>query len=775
MRRFAPFRLFLIFAVVAVSLLATVGPAQAGSPPNRLDDNRGLLSPVSLAGDACTLLLGPFLGLFACPGIDGRVVPHPDIWNVFADDNWDTDNPNFSQATVNGFTQNLVNSNYFDNAGQYGVGSATFKGSSTNNGCFGAPSGTTNFLSILLWITCEVQLPGTGIPYPDDNTMYALYLRAGTVIDNGINKTCSTFGAYHFQSMALVVTFDLGFIPIPSFQSYPFAVIPTDCANGTVDGLTNLSSHELIEAATDPIFLHGWIDNSKFGLNIDIATEGEAADICEPGTGDAPAQPVRLDNGLKVARYWSNSLGACVPTTHHIHLDATGLPSAGTVSVTSAAITGDNNAHQESLPFNADVVDGAHVSWSFPTPVAGSPGVQYVTSDPGSGGSAVISADQSDVASYTKQDRLTVNTAPGFLSGTDGTLTPSQWVNDGATASLTTDSLIPSGVDRYRFDNWGGDLSALTTSAGILMNGPKTATANYVLQHNITFGQTGIPTSVPWVVTVDGTAQIVSNTSPATSSYNQWFDDGSFHTFVYQNPVPDLTPGTQYALTSTSTASPLQVLATGTVTGAYRTQHLLTVNTTGLPPPNLTTITNAGATLGTANDSTPMTIYLDHGTVLTLSGDADVNGAGGIQYFAQTFNPVPPAALNAPFTTTLKYETIAQIIQDILTNGGLNGPSANGQATAFNQEWNGVQASMAAHQYATVLARLGGFIGHTQSQSGKALTVAAANAFLYYASLVYHTALCLAGPQLTAAQAASDYQYYQTLALLSGHTPLPPC
>ena len=57
----------------------------------------------------------------------------------------------------------------------------------------------------------------------------------------------------------------------------------------------------------------GWIDNSKFDLlNLTpLFTEGEAADIC--GTGDVPTDPVRLDNGIMVATYWSNADNGCVP------------------------------------------------------------------------------------------------------------------------------------------------------------------------------------------------------------------------------------------------------------------------------------------------------------------------------------------------------------------------------------------------------------------------------------------------------------------------------
>jgi uncharacterized repeat protein (TIGR01451 family) len=145
-----------------------------------------------------------------------------------------------------------------------------------------------------------------GVPSPGDDSLYMVYLPAGTTIDNfGINQSCDSFGAYHFMGTAITL---LG------GQQFAFAAIPIDCADGSRDELSELASHELIEAATDPNVVLGWIDNSKFELT-DIQplfTEGEAADICS-SVGDVPTPPVRLDNGVMVATYWSNADNACVP------------------------------------------------------------------------------------------------------------------------------------------------------------------------------------------------------------------------------------------------------------------------------------------------------------------------------------------------------------------------------------------------------------------------------------------------------------------------------
>jgi hypothetical protein len=385
-----------------------------------------------------------------------------------------------------------------------------------------------------------------------------------------------------------------------------------------------------------------------------------------------------------------------------------------------------------------------------------------------------MTSDVTSTALYGKQNFLTVNTTPAGVAAIDPSLTASQWVPNGQTVALNTDTYIPTGVDRYRFQWWTGDINSIFNSTTIVMDGPKTATAAYALQHYVTFTQTGIPAGVPWSVIVNGVTQ--------TGPFSDWYDDSSYVDFAYQDPVPDLTPGTQYKLVSVDAADPLQGTATGPVTATYKTQHLLTVNTSGLPSPNLTHISNSGAVLGTANDSAPLAVWIDHGTALALAGDADVDGVDGTQYFPQGFTPAPPAAMSAPFTTTLAYETLTQLISDALAGGGIAGPGASGLATSFRQQVAAFQADLKAHNYAQALADLQSFISHSQAQccqpqSGKELSAATAFTFEYDASLVYHNALCkaLAAGQITLAQEATDYSYYKNLVTGLGKTPLAPC
>jgi hypothetical protein len=154
------------------------------SGAKRLKRNRAALSAL------VALLLGSML--FASTGTaqhldynGGPVLAHPKIHNVYMDRNWDSDNPaTINRATIDGFTRSLVNSTYFTSASQYGVGAASFTGSTEASVVCLPPiiGGITDFFSISAWMQCMTfpsPIPpplgggtASGIPAPDGNTVY---------------------------------------------------------------------------------------------------------------------------------------------------------------------------------------------------------------------------------------------------------------------------------------------------------------------------------------------------------------------------------------------------------------------------------------------------------------------------------------------------------------------------------------------------------------------------------------------------------------------------
>ncbi len=730
----------------------------------------------------------------------GRVLHHPRVHVLYWHNDWDSvhSDPQFKRANIDNWLRSFIGSNYFDVAGQYSSHSGSFEDSNQSSILcafppFGrTPGGSTDSLTIHGWLTCEIEIPGTGVPYPcDDDDVYVVLLPKGTQINNIFNQTCTSFGAYHLFAPILVPPVVCGLFDLGGIHLAPYVVIPVDCAtkaagpNGfftDFDELTTLLSHEIVEAGTDPIdsfvtsvpvvgdifgFLlgitgggPGWYD-STLSLG-DLFTKSEAADICE----FPPFSPdVWLNNSL-VAAYWSNADGACAcgpGVVKSFTLRQTGVAGGIPVPVTFDTRTPDVNAGGG---FTIQVATNTSHSYSYPTPVNGAPGARYVTSEPPA--TVNVTDDFSKTAVYTPQFFLTVSTNPAAAAAGNASLTPSDWYGAGPITIHTDPDVSAGSGTRYHFTSWGGDISAATSVFTFTLGAPTNAVANYVLQRLVTFDQTGIPAGPTWHVTVNGTEHV--------GPFADWFGDGSTVVFTYQSPVPDTTVGTRYVLTGTSPTSPLLANAPKTVTGVYKTQHLLTVNTSGLGL-NTTHLFNSGALIGTASDGTPFSDWFDHGTALALSADDLVDGANGISYFFQGFMPTPPAALNAPFTTTAIYKTMEQLINEALASGGIFGPGANGIANSLKQKSAALTAKLAAGQYATALEVLKAFINETQAQTGKHITPALSTTLQLDALLVFHSALCKAkaAGQLNAARVAADYAYYSGLVTSLGGTPKPPC
>src|SRR5262249_40922642 len=173
-------------------------------------------------------------------------------------------------------------------------------------------------------------------------------------------------------------------------QTFAFAVVPTACAQGSTpdqirNRITAAASHEIIEAATDPLVGTGWINNSIVTDSQDsffstlinsfsnISTDlkaGEAAAIREAGgtlTGPPafqhptapipiPASDPSLGDSFLVAPYWANQQGSCAPFVPKSTLTF-GTPSFPPAFVSSAttltinAVDGGSGKGVQSISF----------------------------------------------------------------------------------------------------------------------------------------------------------------------------------------------------------------------------------------------------------------------------------------------------------------------------------------------------------------------------------------------------------------------------------------
>jgi len=201
----------------------------------------------------------------------------------------------------------------------------------------------------------------------------------------------------------------------------------------------------------------------------------------------------------------------------------------------------------------------------------------------------IMDSPKTATANWKTQFYLTVNTNPAeVLTLNPMAVTGQGWYDSGTTVTVDAVQIVDkvAGQSRYDFRSWtGASPTGVGNQATVIMDAPKTATANYQLQYKITFGQTGIgPDFTGTIVTVDGTGY-------NSLSAEFWWDSGSSHTFAFQSPLVVTANAKQYVWTSTTGLSNVQsgsimVSGSGSVTGNYKTQYYLTVSSPyGSPSP----------------------------------------------------------------------------------------------------------------------------------------------------------------------------------------------
>ena len=196
----------------------------------------------------------------------------------------------------------------------------------------------------------------------DAQTIYAVFLPTANFTAFGNSKACQSFGAYHDEALG------------QGGISIVYALMPR-CPGG-VDTLTISTSHEFVEAATDPYvqtnLAYGTVDpvHAAWG----IVPGAEAGDFCE--FVDAANQ--RLVGNFAVQRTWSNASAAaghdpCVPLLADMPymgatpklLDSTFFPLSGVYTDATTVAMGSSKVIEINLftdapvatDFNVDVLD----------------------------------------------------------------------------------------------------------------------------------------------------------------------------------------------------------------------------------------------------------------------------------------------------------------------------------------------------------------------------------------------------------------------------------
>lgn len=243
------------------------------------------------------------------------------------------------------------------------------------------------------------------------------------------------------------------------------------------------------------------------------------------------------------------------------------------------------------LPVSFLWAEGSSHSFSYASPLSASTGKQYVwNSTTGlssvQNGSLTVTGSSIVTGNYTTQYYLTVFSAYDTAGGMG-------WYDSGSYASISTGQYVDivSGSSRYSFIGWTTDdmaeiADAASTSTTVLMDMPKTVTANYVTQYSITFDQSGVGSDcTDTVVTIDG-----KNYTASALPASFWWNADSTHTFAFQSPLNVISGTKQYNWTSTNGLSTLQsdmitVTDLGKVVGNYATLlHDIAVTSVVAPP-----------------------------------------------------------------------------------------------------------------------------------------------------------------------------------------------
>lgn len=239
----------------------------------------------------------------------GPVLVSPKIVPVyFSNDDTSID------ATLVDFTQKIGATAYWTALAEYGVGTAT---SPSTVALTEAAPNTIDDSAIQTWLAGKLNANDAAWPAADANTLYVLYYPVTTTITintgGGTASSCQTFGGYH-NSVQLDANH--------ATMNVAYAVIPR-CTGGslsTLDLATGATSHELVEAATDPYPMvsptYAQVDGADLAWMF-VLGGGEIGDMCAQQQSsftkfaDLPAYTVQ--------RFWSNASAAaghdpCVPS-----------------------------------------------------------------------------------------------------------------------------------------------------------------------------------------------------------------------------------------------------------------------------------------------------------------------------------------------------------------------------------------------------------------------------------------------------------------------------
>jgi len=288
-----------------------------------------------------------------------------------------------------------------------------------------------------------------------------------------------------------------------------------------------------------------------------------------------------------------------------------------------------------------------------------------------------MDANHTATAHYVVQYYLNMTANPLDVTEPSG----EGWYDANTTVSIFAPEFVSivAGASRYRFDSWTTtDMSEIADpysySTTVYLDKPKTVTANYVKQYKITFEQTGVNSDYTGtILTVDG-----NDYDYSSLPVSFWWDEGSTHTFTYYSPLVVDPNSKRYVWTSTTGLSNQQsdtitVTTNGTITGNYKTQYYLNLETS---PSGITTPSGEG--------------WYDAGATASISTEEIIDSSPGSRYKFVKWTTGDMSEISDPYSasTTVLMDKAKTVTANYVTQYKLT-VRTNGLETYVTNVYNG--------------------------------------------------------------------------------------
>jgi Divergent InlB B-repeat domain len=242
-----------------------------------------------------------------------------------------------------------------------------------------------------------------------------------------------------------------------------------------------------------------------------------------------------------------------------------------------------------------------------------------------------VQSDHTITFNWQEQYHLTADSPGGSTVGTG-------WYNIGTTVTVSVPSnTISSGSGiRQVFTGWIGDATGTTTTSNpITIDSPKTATATWKTQYQVTYATSG-------------------NTLQVTTPPTEWADPGSPATGTFPTSTTNLAGNIKTIFVNDN--RPTDITEPITITGAYQTQYLVTFIQNGISSDasgTIVTIIGKSKTF----QQLPNGTWMDAGNSIIFNYAATVeSNETGKQYILTSTNFTSPLIINEPMTILANYE-----------------------------------------------------------------------------------------------------------------------